>query len=384
MKKPVVIVLSLVVLAACGPQRARVERVTDEEGVEVVLNGFEPAPAGARHSSLALEEEMAIDTEDDAVARSGLTDIGLFDADSGGNVYFAGRGPNEESVIKFDSSGRFTAAFARRGQGPGEVQGIRSLLVTPGDDIAIMDSGGNRAAVFGGDGAHLRDIPVNSRTKAVLPLKEDRLIVWDSLANPAPGVLFGYPLNLVDGSLHLLMELDRGILEDPISGERLRGTYHIQSWSVSRDRIYAADQERGYDILCYDWDGKLIRKIRKTYSPVPVPETHKREFLAQFEAPQFQFIRAKIVFPEAMPPFISIMADDAGRLFVMTYEKGIAEGEWIFDVFDTDGVLALRTSVPVRHDSYGMHGRIRNSRLYAVEDKDNGFKVLKVYRMNFR
>jgi hypothetical protein len=382
--KRIALILAVLGVAACVSRAPRPERFVDDEGVETVLNGLEPSPSPGELSSLVLVEETTIDTEEDDVARAGLPDIGLFDVDSLGNVYFAGHGPNGETVIKVDPRGAFCGAFARSGQGPGEVQGIQSLLVGPADEVVVTDSEGNRAAVYAGDGRHMGDIRLASRTKAVLPLGESSRIVWESRANPAPGVLFWYPLNLVDDSFETVKELDRGVLEDPISGERLKGTYHLQSWTVSGDRIYTACQERGYEIFCYDWKGNMIRKIRKVHTPVPVPEAHKKEFLAQFEAPQFAFIRAKVYFPEAMPPFVSIAADDSGYLFVMTYETGNAHGEWIFDVFDRGGAFAFRASIPVRHDWNGMHARVRNGRFYAVQEKESGFKALKIYRLVLR
>ncbi len=48
---------------------------------------------------------------------------------------------------------------------------------------------------------------------------------------------------------------------------------------------------------------------------------------------------AKIFFPEYWHPFRVFLADEEGRLLIMTYEPGAAPGGFIFDVFDQDGDL---------------------------------------------
>ena len=44
-----------------------------------------------------------------------------------------------------------------------------------------------------------------------------------------------------------------------------------------------------------------------------------------------------------MPPFHALFADDGDRLFVMTYEEGINPGEYMYDIFDPDGVCIGRS-----------------------------------------
>jgi len=80
--------------------------------------------------------------------------------------------------------------------------------------------------------------------------------------------------------------------------------------------------------LIYDTEGKLLQKIRKEYNPVPVTQSYKTEYV---------------------------------KLFVMTYEPGNNTGEFIYDVFNEDGIFFYRTSLKILHRNYG--------RLYA---KANG------------
>jgi hypothetical protein len=162
------------------------------------------------------------------------------------------------------------------------------------------------------------------------------------------------------------------------------GTYHLQSWSVSREKIFTGHQDRGYDIFVYDFDGRPIRKIRKEYAPVPVPEAHKKEFRKQFESPQFKDILAKLYFPDGMPPFIGFTSDEDGRLYVMTYEAGKQPGEFLFDIFNPEGVFILRKAIRVYQNFMGMFVKVRNGRLYSVQEKENGYKEFIVSRLIWR
>lgn len=50
-------------------------------------------------------------------------------------------------------------------------------------------------------------------------------------------------------------------------------------WRVSAEHIYIANEERGYEILDYDLEANLRRKIRKDYRPVAATNEVKRDRL---------------------------------------------------------------------------------------------------------
>ena len=259
-------------LAACSPKEAGVQRTTDENGTEIVLNKLEPVKTSGSPSTLELTEVWRLDTGDDAVADFGLVDIGAFDIDGKGNVYFAADRSNETAVLKFDANGRPAASFGRRGQGPGEIQDAAALFVSAADEVAVTNAGNNRLTVFGPDGKHLRETPISPEHIAVAPLPNGSFLTVKRMADPKPDMLFEFPIEVVGPDLKARAKLDTGFIENPMTGERLRGTYHIQSWSVSRDMIFTGHQDRGYDIFAFDFDGRPIRKIRKEFAPIPVPE----------------------------------------------------------------------------------------------------------------
>lgn len=72
----------------------------------------------------------------------------------------------------------------------------------------------------------------------------------------------------------------------------------------------------------------------------------------------------------------------------MTYEKGKDSKEYIYDIFNPDGIFIGRTSL-------GNYGRLieqaeiplltltKKNRLYCLREKESGYKELAVYKMEW-
>ena len=361
-----------------------------ENGVEVVLNHQQPYTVPGHPFVLELEEELVIDTEDEAVANTGLTDIGSLgsnavEADAEGSIYLLCPQASEGQILKFTSDGIFVTSFAPRGQGPGEFEAVSFFTVYPGpdgeDEISVAQQSTGKVALFRTDGTLITERKAESALKYVRRLKDTRFLIWTHVLDASGEFLMKHPLLITDNDFQLISELDVQNVPNPMSGERMKGFYYILSWAVSGDQIFTGFQDRDYEIRVYDADGRLVRLIRKDYRGVPVPEDHKQAFMSQFESPMFDSIRDKIYFPETMPPFIGFISDEDGRLFVLTYEEGNNPGEKMVDVFDGSGVFVGRRSLRLDSDEFGVHARIKNGRFYSVEEKENGFKRLVVSRI---
>ena len=89
MKKHLMLILLLGFALACTNRTERIERTRDSNGVEVVRNRLPLAGNKESAPPFDLFEEGSIDTRDASIAAAGLTDIGFFDVDSEGNIYFS-------------------------------------------------------------------------------------------------------------------------------------------------------------------------------------------------------------------------------------------------------------------------------------------------------
>jgi hypothetical protein len=155
---------------------------------------------------------------------------------------------------------------------------------------------------------------------------------------------------------------------------------------ITQKNIYLGNSRRGYEVWMYDLEGDLQRKIKKEYEPVLVSEEYKKRFMKPYErAPEE--MRKKIYFPEFLPPFQFGFTDDEGRIFVMSYEKGEKPREYIYDLYNTDGIFIGRRNLR----NYGQYGnsefplfaKAKNGLLYCIQEKESGSKEFIVYRIKW-
>jgi hypothetical protein len=150
---------------------------------------------------------------------------------------------------------------------------------------------------------------------------------------------------------------------------------------LDQNRIYQINEQRGYEILVYDDDGSLVRKIRKQHDPVKLT-SETQEKLSQGLPNKEPFRDPKII-PDYLPPIHTLFSDEAGRLYVVTFERGKQRGEYWCDIFNSEGIFFSRISLPIHfsRDPFPIYALVKNQHLYCVGEKENGYQQLKVYRM---
>jgi len=379
MRRPISLFTGLIFLIACGSKSPRVEKVY-EDGVEVILNHLEPYNVLGRPSTCAVIEDVRIDLEKHEYADLGLKEPDVVEADSKDNIFIVEKFPDSEYFIyKFGADGRFIMKFGRKGQGPGEVQGIWDLMLDKSDRILVSDPRVNKVVEFDTEGRFIKEIKVRAGLMEVLPLANGNY-----LARRYPkkdSETYGMYLSIFTPDFEEAKTIDFYDMSDLTPGRNQPGIIVPFYWRVAGDRIYVGNGRRGYEIRVYDLNGNLLRKIRKDYNPVTYPE----EFRIQTEKIAAAQPNLNLFALKDMPPFNSFFIDEAGRLFVMTYEQGENGNGFIHDVFDSDGIFIARIAL----GSYGILGRAlnrlrataANGRFYRLFFKENGYPELIVYRM---
>lgn len=127
-------------------------------------------------------------------------------------------------------------------------------------------------------------------------------------------------------------------------------------------------EERGYEIWVYDSNGKLIRKIRKEYTQIPVSENYKEKMLKQFP----ENMRNVLYFPDFHHPLQSLVAADDGKLLVSTYEEGNNPGEFMCDIFNENGVFIGRKSLNIWIWEGHLWAKMTANKFYCLTEKDKG------------
>ncbi len=400
MKKLFYLIIILSLFVYCVPKQDEVERIM-EDGVDVVINHLEPYKIIGEPSNLILEEVFTIDTEKADVKKIGLTNIWNFDVDSEENIYMLSY-KNYESkncIFKFDRNGNFVTSFGQRNQELNETGRLSVQRINNSDEIVVPDIVNFTLVIFSIDGSLLREIAIR------LDIDEFKVdTVSDSFAMEVNQLESGnhliqwqidhrnykydhqLPLILYSSGFDRIKELGRYIILDFTTAEKLRGIFPVFTWSISDGKIFLGTEENGYEINVYDSEGDLVRKIKKMYKPVKVPDEYKKYIMKMAETVPWG---DKIYFPEFMPPFQYIFTDDERHLFVMTYEKGEKPKEYIYDIFNPDGIFIGRISL----GNYGFSGylgtdgplevKAKNNRIYCLRENESGYHELVVYKMKW-
>jgi len=390
MKKNLSLLLALLSLSFCTQTQDRVEKIM-EDGVEVIVNHLEPYKIKGELTTLTLKEEFTIDLEKEEIAALGLTDIWGFDVNSEGDIYlFKPPTTQGDMVFRFDPKGNFISFFARRGQGPGEVENPSYQKINDQDELPITNPGRSEIMIFNKDGHLIKEIPIDLNIgfmgNMVYPLENRNYLIRRSLFNPSGGILT-FALGLFNPDYKEIKELDRFEVVQPIRASKFRLPMHVSTYCVSNENIYIANEERGYEIWVYDFDGNLLRKIRKNYEADKGSGKLVQEIREKLKDTP-KVLTDKLYFPERWPPFQSIFTDDKARLYVMTFEEGNNPDENIFDIFNPEGIFIATASIHVSlNDPFFTPGMpldswvtIKKDRLYCLREKSSGYKELVVYK----
>jgi len=396
MKKTMYLILIIFVLSCCGPKQEKIERIM-EEGVEIIVNHLDPYKIKGEPGALHLEEELIIDFEREDLKEKGVREILGFDVDSDGNIYFIISRSLENLILKFDAKGNFLLSFGRRGQGPGELEAPRYLRVDELEQIHISDNVGKKIYLFEKNGDLIKEISLPSNYRIAALLGNENILAVKSNFNREEG-RGEYPIILSNEELEEIKMLHPGqwmpnfTLSKKINALRIYMDFNVLR--ISKGLIYVGNYGKGYEFLIYDTEGNLLRKIRKDYRKVKVPDQLKEDILNGLSENFFSFeqVKGKVYFPKFHPPFQFFFLDEESRLYVMTYERGQGSNAFIYDIFDPDGLfiggIELEnygsspfsfTGIPV-----SLSVVAKNKRLYCIREKESGYKELVVYKMRWK
>ena len=381
-----------IVLSIIGCTKQEQAQRIMEDGVEIVLNRTEPYRTGGTSCRISLEEELVIDFERDELAALGIADF--LDVDSEGNLYCWCSHGQEGQIVKLNKFGKSEICFGRQGQGPGELQEPIHLWINDLDQIVISDYR-RKICLFDNNGGLVKEVKLDPMFEATTLLDNGNIITRKIIRNPEEGTT-EFPIILFGAKLEETRMLQAGKRAPSLSLAKkidpLEIYYYNYFWKISNGLIYVGNYRGDYELLIYDLDGGLVRKIRKEYNPVPVPAVLKKTILGRFEKNPMNDelkLTEKVYFPQYYPPYQSFFVDEENRLYVMTFEKGEGPKEFIYDIFDSDGVFIERTILDncVYWPESNIHipGTVvaKNNRIYSVREKENGYKELVVYKMRW-
>lgn len=309
----------------------------------------------------------------------------------------------DQTIRRFDASGKPLPNVSRKGSGPGELGNANGLVIGDDGTVWANDPRNGRLTVFGADGKFLRQHTLairgyGWRWEAWLDRASNTLV--DQFINQRPG-----------GSSSMEW---RHIGRDGV----IRDTFPLPTCKSGTAPVYSGFQAetkgKGNMFRQYPFanggglapDGRggawcavpgsarvalvrigkndTIAQTTVTLAPIPVTKVERDEAIAEIlksvsTYATNNFDASKI--PSTKPPIARLSVDDDGRLWVQ-HTARYGETSVTFDVHDRTGTHLGRVTFPQRPASSGLPVRARGTDVWiAVMDADDVVGIAR-YRLS--
>jgi hypothetical protein len=364
-KRICVLAVLLGAVSACsrGDAADAASVVRDSAGVAIVESARAAWEEGEGWT-VAAEPELEIGVVEGAAAYQ-LDQVSGALRLSDGRVVVADAGAGE--VRWFGADGRHLLTAGRKGDGPGEFQGIGRVDLLAGDSVAVWDARAVRLTVFGPDGKLARTVtPEGVRgmgTQMFGVLADGSFVV-------SQGIDLTRMVEQPEGEGRAEVEYLRIAADGKPAGRvarapgretyllRLDGNSATHNVVFGREHValaagdaFFAGDNGAFSITRHRADGAAARVLRRAHQPVAVaPDDVERYHEAQGEAsyqgmpPEMEAFlrestrraREKVPTRETFPAFRAMRMDADGNLWVEEYRRpGDQQPRW--SVFDAEG-----------------------------------------------
>lgn len=348
----------------------------EKSRIEVVLNPAKPQKIKNLPSQITLIKEMVIDPE--KMAADKFIAFGVFDVDKEGNIFIFD--PKLVKIVVFDRKGVLKKSIGREGQGPGEMVFVTNIHVRSHEFI-VTDIANRKFCVYRKNGEFVKDIRFNKRANNGVPLNNGNFLFSEVKFPTREMKEMKLALSLYNPDFQKINELCNMAMLNPLSS-KIEGIYFNLSFDIYADKIFIGNKEKNYEIHVYNFDGRLIKIIKKAYSPTKPSQEYKKNYIGML-GKFYNSIKDKLYFPEFLPPYYDFLLDEEGRLFVMTYDKKKSTQEYVFDIFSPEGIFFARKYINAYMAGDGLKAKIKNDRLYIVCEKEEDYQTLNIYQIKW-
>jgi hypothetical protein len=350
------------------------QKVKTVEDVKIIQNGKKPKPPRGIPSKVRFELDVVIGESDDP--EKSFAEVSYFVVDDDGTIYALDF--KDRKIKVFDDEGQFIFSFGEQGQGPGELEMPAGIHLSPANELLVEDAIARKLVYFTKEGTYIKHVSF-----------AERLALVNLLLGPR-GYFIGRELKLegqkmffvvkkLDPELKPLFSLDQIEFAIPIPGSgnkiNIMDMLSIYQFDSSGNIYYGRNLD--YDIKVYTPEGKHVKSIQKEYDPQKVTEEDIQEMLNRIPNIGPVNVKEMFEFPKIFPPYQFFTLDEDGRIFVRTWNKGINKGEFLTDVFDSEGryIAQFLSKMDFRVWKKG--------KVYSYEENEEGLKVIKTYEVRW-
>ncbi len=143
-------------------------------------------------------------------------------------------------------------------------------------------------------------------------------------------------------------------------------------FEVEGDRIYIGNTQKGFQVHVFGKKGEKLTEISLPYTPRPITEADKAEFLQHYlrtlgETKYNRILRTtNLIFPEKFPAY-GCFTVDGGVLYFLTYP--LIKGESELVALSEKGEVKKRIKVPIRE--YSEYFCVFQGMYYYLQENEN-------------
>lgn len=311
-------------------------------------------------------------------------------ADDRGQIYVADGFAME--IRTFGPNGEFLRRIGRKGQGPGELEGIHGTAWLTADTMVVMDYGNARLSLMTSTGGVAGQWPwmrltgsarflfngapgeVYAHTfRSGLPGEELSRSAWVRYTTSGPQDTLDIPSSDPRPGTSAICRGDGiGFFENPF------GARHLSRPAPNRERVVAWSSD--YRLAFIDSSGDSVRVVTRDVEPMPLADSLWTPVEAEYSDFRSAWAGADcdggITRPAFRPVLLDVVFDDAGRMLV----EYMSDAGPTFDLFGLDGVL-LATFPSLAERDPSVVPALRGDRLYLVTKDDLDVQRVHAYRV---
>ena len=357
----IILILLVIMISSCTPKDTEWKGTIEEkDGVIIIKNPKEPMYGS---EILSIEEELTIKgiNENQELI---FAEVYAIAVDGDGKIFICDS--KEGNIKKFNQNGELLKIIGGRGQGPGEMSDPGKINISNKNELVVVDYQKRCLLFFSNEGKYIRTLQSGGMLLLGLTIDSKGNIISSTLklSRSYPE----YELIKFDPDLNPLFIIGTMPYHNLRNFNPFVPTY---TGAVAKNDNIIYGHSNKYELLVFDAEGKIVKKISKEYDPVEVTELEKEEEIKK--APSY----TRFDFPETHSAFQSIKLDDEGRIYVKTWKKEEFKKDYYFDIFDAAGKYIAEVYLKETPHLF------KNNKLYSVEEDEYGFHVIKRYKVTW-
>ena len=199
--------------------------------------------------------------------------------DKSDNIYILDR--NLCSIKKYDKEGKFIKSFLERGKGPGETNSPTIFNIVK-DTLRLFDGSSKKTMLFNLDGKFIKNIDFN---ESLIPMtlkivNEEKSVylahLWEESLKDKDFIVT-ISLAILDKNLNVIKKLHsetKKYLPNSFNLLDMMGTFTFNEKEI----FVATPSSKKYEVIVYNFTGKIVSKIKKSYKELNMKTNEAKEF----------------------------------------------------------------------------------------------------------